>query len=439
MFDFSLIAAEALASKGKKIVFNHNSIFSGMDLSSNDSDTSLIINKIAIGTNNRLNIIKNVIMPYVKNYKSLVTSKVNTIETVSKLNKYKIVEQETPEIIRELKDKGIVDPKVLNVDIGITAVVVPAPKEDVKSFVKFKNPVLDQMLDVYTASMDDKYIINLWDKVLGSISSSNQFIIGLNNNSVSKLGDILALFALVTNIKTEKQPGVRVSDSSYLTAMDLLHKYLSDIINRVNDRITLDEKYEKLIIGSTDNVITVHSNLYDKFLENNNPEVILGLLYSGDAERVVTLEAITVDANKYEKTWDNAIKRENFRQMSEAPSKYRMVYELTLDGLYKEFDADDAVAPFIKYNLAGSKLALKKLLDRKSDKYIPERLMDIDYMTREILGEIIFKDTMLDKFLDSMYAYHTINSKLTMEELTTMSTIDMIVEYLFSQITIENA
>lgn len=438
MLDFSLIAAEALAAKGKRISFNHNSVFAGMEMSNNQEDVSLIINQIAMGTNNRLNIIKNVIMPFVKNYKNLVNTKIATVETVSKLSKYSIIEQDTPDIIDELKAKGIVNLNVTNVDIGVTSVVVPAPLEDIRSFVTFNNTVLNQLLTPHLARMEDKDIISLWDKVLGSISNSNQYIIRLSNNSISKLDELLVLFAIVTNIKTVKQAGVRVSEGSYLTTMDLLHKHLSDILNRVNDRITLDEKYDKLVIGATEKEVTVHSKLYNKFLETHEPEVLLGLLYSGDADRVSTSTAIMVDSDKYVKVWDNAIKRENFRQMSEGPARYRTIYAMCLDELYTEFDADEAIAPHVRYTLTNAKRVLENILDASSDKYQAEKLLDVDFMVREIAGKVIFRGTMLDSFLESMYTYHTLNSKLTVEELTTMSTIDMIIDYLFSQLTIEN-
>jgi len=438
MFNFSQVAAEALAKKGKRITFNHNSIFSAMEMSNNAEDKSLLINQIAMGTNNRLNIIKNVIMPYVKRYKELVNAKVATIDVVSNLAKYQIVEQSVPDIIDELKSKNIVDSRVTNIDIGVTSLIVPAPVEDIKSFATFNNPVLNQMLSPYLTDMSDDYITTLWNKVLGSISNSNQAIISLSNDSVSKLGDILVLFAIVTNIKKAKQVGVRVSEGTYLTTMDLLHKHLSDILNRVNDRIKLDEKYDKLVIGVKDTVITVNSNVYDKFLEKNTPEVILGLLYSGDADTVKTLEAVTVDAEKYSNVWDGAIKRENFRQMSEGPVRYRTIYSLCLDELYSEFDADASIGPYVKYALPSAKRALEEDMNHRSNKYQPERLLDVDYMVRELCGDVIFKDTMLDSFLDSMYTYHNLNNKLTVEELNTMSTIDMIVDYLFSQVHIEN-
>lgn len=438
MLDFSLIAAEALAAKGKRITFKHNSVFSGMELGGNQEDTSLIINQIAMGTTNRINILKNTIMPYVKVYKGLVNAKLATVEVTSKLSKYGIIEQDTPEIIAELIAKNVMTPTVTNVDIGVTSVIVPAPLEDIKSYVSFKNPTLDTMLVSYISKFTDDDLTMLWNKALGSISTSNDYLNSLNHNSISKIDSVLALFAIVTNIKNTKQVGVRVSEGSYLTTMDLLHKYLSDILNRVNDKINLNEKFDKLVLGTTDTTITVHSKLYDTFLESSTSDVILGLLYSGDADKVTTTTDVISNKDKYASVWDNAIKRENFRQMAEAPAKYRMVYSLCLDDLYKQLDSDDSISDYVTYALVSAKRKLEVTLNEKSSEYTAERLLDVDYMSREICGEVIFANTMLDQYLDSMYAYHETNNKLTVAELTTMSSIDMIIEYLFSQITIEN-
>jgi len=434
MEDFIKLMSEALASNKKKLSFKHTSVFTALTVGA-ESNQQIIASQIATGTINSVNIIKNKIVPYVKDYKKLVTAKIDSIKPVSILDSYKVVEFKTPGVIKELINESVIVPTTEPIELPITTLVIPAP-EDITNYIKFNSGITNTYLKEHVAKFTNDELVGIWNTYLGNVSSSNNTLMNLNLRPIDNVDKIIVLLAMVNTIKTEKQPGVRLSDGNYMQVMSILDNYLGNLLASLDNDIELRSKYDKLVLGYDKTTLIVNGLIYDNYLENGTVEGLLGYLVSGDVSKNVTTAELLANQDDYLKTWNNAIAREQYRLLSAAPNNYKLAYELALGELYANM-SEDALNNLVAVSEVDAKSLAIKMMENITVNSSSDKLTDVDYITRLIMGDIVFNGTLLKEYLYSIVQNHKTTPSLGMEELATMATIELIITYLMEQVVIE--
>lgn len=433
MSDFIKIVSEALASKKKKLSFKHTSVIAPLTVGLN-SNQHIIANQIALGTINTVNIIKNKIVPYVKEYKKLVTTKVDSVKPVSLLDSYKIVEFVVPPIITELKNEGAIVPSKEFIELPISSLIIPPPS-DLNNYIEFNSGTVNSLLAEHLSKFSNDELVKIWEIFLGNVSKSNDALASLRYNVTRKIDTVIVLLAMVNSIKTEKQPGVRLSDGNYMQIMGILYNYLGDILFQLEKNVRLKADYDKLILDHDDTTLIVNGLIYDKYLKDGSVEGLLGFLISGKRDRNITIRTLLENQVSYTKSWENAIAREQYRLLSAAPNNYRLAYELSLGELYNNM-SEDILTNVVAVSLEDAKSLTLSRLDDIARNSSSDRLMDVDYITRLIMGDIVFHGTLLKEYLYSVVQNHKSAPNLGMDELATMATIELIISYLMEQVDI---
>lgn len=425
MEDDIILMSEALATKGKVIEFKHNSVYSALELSSMAEVSSLI----ATAVKNDVNIIRNEMMPIAKSIVTKVEKLLSDNKLESELSKYKITENSLPEILTYLKDENYLRP-VTDIMLPIASVVIPEPKGLVKDAVKFDNAALNAFLKPMLTTREDSDILNIWNMYLSNISDRNDNISRLGVTAYNNLEDIIILFAMVDALKAERPEGVTASEGVYQEVIEALYTKISNVLVSNIEKHDLAIQTQSLIVRVRENELVINAEIYDKFLENNTSEVLLGLLLSGEAKEFMSPDAIVGDADRYKTIWDNAVKRDQFKRASQEVSRYKIAYDIALTEVIREIP--ETLVNELTVTLATSRPMLEALLQKTTG----DDILALEKTATSIVGNIIFIRSNFNVFTGYMTRYFNINASLKPEEAATMAIVDMVLDYLTEQFVI---
>lgn len=422
--------AEQLATNGKIIQFSHNSVFTAMKELNNGNEMA---GRIAGQLGNEIGQIRNIFLPVVKEFSAAVNKKLNDTKQPSALTKYQVVERRLPSILTELQNKKFIVAKRKPIQIPTSSLIIPCPTEDVAKQATFKNTVLDTMLEEILATFDNKALSKLWERFLGNVSGTNDNISMLPYRTLENLNETIILMAIVYNLKGEKPAGVRISDSNYKSTMNDFYNEIANNIASAIDKFDVTTKINKLVLGTKDEfTIVVNAEVYDKFIETNTVETLLGLLLSGKANEVTNLDAISAEAGKYTNLWETAVKREQIRESQQQVRRFKTAYVLVIPSIVAELS--EAAK---KFSECDEKTIAKETEDLLNSFDFNSSISNIDFVSRHIIGKLVFTNTNLFRFLNYMDEYGKVNPKITSDEAATMASLDIIIDYLSLQFEIK--
>ena len=430
------VIASELANRGQGINFNVNSIFDLIESQgNNEGDYALIANKLAIGLVNDINRIRNIFIPFKNEYKKEVKELLDKTELTNKIKDYDIVSIDLPQIIRELDNRSIIERATSRREMPKDIVILDEPA-NIKEFINFDNELLNKLASPIISKYSDKELSNIWKMYFTNISNTNGNINELTINPLLKLDLYVILLGILTTLKSEKQltsPGLQ--DSKYFNTISLFLNKVKHSIRVAINIMELNIKSNNLIYKIENGIVYVYEAVYDKFLENNSSEVLLGMAikYKNDniplsAKR---LDDVIVNKDKYITSWNAFIKLERVANSLKDVNRYKLAYETALVEFLKHNITDDII-DYISINSLGEiHPKINKLYSELKDSDI----LDVEFMVNEIMGKIVIKDTNYYHFISSMVELSKLNPDLTPEEAATMAAINLITDYVFLQLT----
>lgn len=430
MIEIIKLIAEGLAAQGKIVRFKPNSVFAGLELSPGLENRNQIAEKVATMVSNEISLIRNKFIPFSKEYIELIEKSLAETQSVSDLKQYKIIEKKIPELLSKLMDNGKVTKLSDSIELPVGNLSIPFP--EAVSEIKLENSVEDKLLKSILNKYTEDELKEIWDRYLGNISGSNDNISRLSFRAVEDMDLVLVIYAMINSVKDTRPKGVRINESKYVEIMSYFNAYVVNALNNSAEKFMLFEKYDKLVIGYEGKELIVCEKVYDKYLENNPMEALLGMLYSGKAERGLTLEHVISEKDTYLESWNNAVKLDEVKTATREINRYKAVYSIALTELMKEVPSD--VAKYVEINESNAHELVNIFLNGSSEKVI----LDINNTAISIISEIVFTNTNMKRFISYMKNYSNANSKLKPEDAATMSGIDFIIDYYLEQIDIEN-
>jgi hypothetical protein len=437
MNEIIAMIAAALAKNGQVIGVSGNSIFSAIELGDgSEQDLNVMANKIATKINNELIFIKGKMLPLMGDYVEVINKKLSEFKMPSELSKFKIVEVTIPDLFYELKDTNVITSKRPVGALPIASVIVPTPKiDEVRSF--FKHPVarLDALVEEVLVKYTNEDLIKVWDKYLLNVSQSNTNIENISYGIMGKLDELVMLYAVVSNIKNSRPAGVRVSEDTYKNVMEQFNLELLNYISIAIEEKAKIKNIKKLVIAKrSDYELLVEKELYDNFIKDgNSPEVLLGMLLSGEITfEKMLVNSIIENAVRYKSAWEKKVKLNAVEAKSREIDKFKATYSITLKALYEEVIPSD-LKDYVKVDLATAEKALLELYKELKE----SEIVDVDVMAKDILGLIVFSNTNFYAFTNYMLEHTKLHSGISSKEAASLAMVDLILDYLLQQINTE--
>lgn len=435
------LIAKTLADKGIVINFSANSVLGSIEDVDSDSMMSNTAGLLSKQIINEVSLIKNKILPYMRDVEQAIKEKRAEFANDSEISKYNIIPRDIPKLLTVLKDRKVLKDVVEKSELGSVSFNLPVPGEELeKDITYFFKPadgkddelrgVIEELLTRYTKA--DLY--NIWEKYLGNISSANNNIANIGAamlNNQENMGEILLLWSLCVNV-LENQKELNIEDKENLqVAIGSLLNVVVTQLSVVANSVTANRKLGRLVLGTEDNGYTaiVDSELYTEFLNTHEPDVILGLLVAGIKSPEETfVNNIAIKAADYSKLWENKVKLDRFNAVSRAAGKSKLVYSLIIGNVWECVPDNE-----LKELRAPSIDMVRTELDKLLATLTPVQLEDETAMAR-LITSLVIPNSLFFKFTESMLEYEKLNPEFTPADTASLATLDLILDYIFDQV-----
>jgi len=423
------LLAKDMATKNKTLDYKPNAVLNLVN--GNATDKSDIISKITTMVGNEVSMYRNLLLPFVKEYKNEVTKLVaNKLGSVD-MSKYRVIPIAMPSVIKQYFEKNLISKESKSIQLPVGNLIIDNPGADkIRAYLKSDTPSTQMYLDELLLGITDEDLINIWDKYLLNVSGSNDNIDMLGYRGVENIVETSILFVLVDKLTNNIPDTVRVAANTYTKIMREFSFKLSGDMAKIAKTLDYNKQMDKLVISINGGFVYVDSVLYKKFLEENTVEVLLGMTVSDIKTKNHYLSDILVNKNSYITAWNNKYKLMTMAVRSQDITAYRLAYELALDELYKDMQSD--IAEKVSVGLLEAKNIVNAFVKRSSI----EDLSEVSEVSKTIATDLILGDTNFGLFMNYMTGYAKMDDSLTPQEAASFATLDIIVDYLAEQTTV---
>lgn len=431
------IIADELASKNKVVSFKQNSLFDAIELGSHDEKLlSELSKKIALGVGNDLSLIRDKMIPLMQEYVAYLDEKLLRTKELSETALFNVIEVSIPDIVKEMQDKNIINPKRATVELPVTQINIPVPSADtIRDVFKHKINSINVYANNILSNYDNEALAVIWEKYFTNVSRSNSNIDNLYYGSTG-FNELVIVFLALSNLREERVAKVSVSESVY---KDIINRLYSEVLNIIAIKIEKHNneiKTNKLVkTFENDYTIVVNAEVYDVFIDGGgSPEVLFGLILN-KPQNVTGLIRSNIELNQddYLKSWNNKVKVSRMNNKFGELKKYKTLYSISLKHLFEVLLPSD-LEELVKINLPEAEIALDEILKREPI----DEIMDTRYMAKEVLEHILFPDTNFERFTNYMLEYKKLDPQLTPKEAASFASVDMIMDYLLQQVNSED-
>lgn len=443
------LLAGMLANDGKVVDYTQNSVFNMLEIpnispieSSDQGVTSngetsqnykAMVERIAAVVSNEVSTYKNKFIPFLKEYKEAVATIAGSKKPMIDMTRYGIVEVSIPAIIREYMNDGqfVIESDNFDLPISILSLPNPGNAEAIRRYAMSASPSLNVLITELLDNYSDQELIDFWDKYLLNISGSNDNIDSLSYRYNKKLDDLALLYLIVRNLKTITPEDLNVDISLYNKIMDLFSVRITYLITLAVTNYKNFVKINRLIVDIADNsIIYVNSDVYSKYCEQDNCTVegLLGILFAKDinSNNYLLLDIIE-NVGSYEIMFNNKIKLETIATKTAEVNIYRAAYSIALADLYKHLMPE--VEEVLRYDLNTS----TKIVEKFTSSLEFSILEDIDTLATSIVTDVLIDNDNFKRFVKYIENYSAVKD-ITPNEAASFATLELIVDYLLSQV-----
>lgn len=432
------IIADNLTTDGRSLSIPASSV-----LTSRINGSEKIASSIAETLGRELWYIKGKVIPAIKEYATIVKNKIEAGKEPSILSKYNIAIMEIPEFISLGYERNLYT-KLTNVTLprgGVLRIPTVPPTVIRTQYLKSDIPSISNAISTYAAVFTDQFLASVWEKYIENISIDNSAFGMLGREVANGIpgSELFALTILLPNIKSNPPEGARARSvdifDMYINAVTtLVYSKLDAFVERYN----MYERREILVstMSNYETVALVPRTMYTKFInEGGSPEVIYGhLIANGPKTATYSYSDVVDNADNNIKTWENEVKKERIVAKQNEKHRYKMAYVLCMDEMFSNyFDAATiSELGFIKdtYNTH-----ITSLTNNVTD----ETLFDIPGFAERAIGTLVFAHTNTYRFLQYMRDAAALDHNITPNEAASYASLQLIIDYLLTQVTVEGA
>lgn len=400
------------------------------------NDMSGLDIRLANILSNEINMIRNDILPLIKEFGMFVTESLNKKLAVNPFKDVNIYTAELPEVFEELVARNVIKVNGDNTrTLSNSNLIIPTPTPaKIREYLVYGSGGIQEMIKSFTSFISDDELVRIWDTYLGRISADNTAYISLGykvNSSIFGL-DLFILSIIVKNLLTTIPEGVRVSNGMYQDTISTLDVVLDNKISRLITLINSNTNIGKVIYkaDSLKEVIVIKST-YDDFLnKDGSPEIIYGAVLAGAKTAGVT--TLVDNKDNYAKKWDEYVNSVTIKQKLSSLESHRLSYKLGVTDLINN-SMTDRVKSMIPVEIVSKidEVIINFLNNSKT-----EHLFNVNRVAEEIVAGILFGHTNAQEFIGYMKHYSKLNPDISPKEAATYASADLVVDYLISQLEI---
>ena len=431
--------AAALDKENKKITIFPGSILSTInpvEVMNNNTMGGLDV-KIANILGNELSNIKDNIIPLIKELGTKVNEIVAESSNSPLFANIALIGAEIPEVISSMIERDMIKTSGSKLNqLSNTALIMPTPEVAIiRGYLKGGGGQMESLIKNFASTISDESLVRIWETYLNRVTKDNTNYIGLGTkvNDGRFASDLFVLSIIVKTLINEVPTGVRATSGTYDNVIATLNSVLDAKIVNLVRLLESNAKLGKLIFKADGlEEIIVIKETYDTYLKADGvPEAIYGAVIKG----LKTASINTVVSLKDEciAEWDKYVSNETVKNKMNMLETYRMAYRFALTDLINNFmskEIKDQIDPNVILNHGD--ILIKYM---NSLQYM--ELYNVNTIVEHIVGSILFEHTNTCNFIGYMKQYSKMNNALTAKEAATYASVDLIIDFLVTQIEIK--
>lgn len=421
------VIAEELAKTNVVLTPVHDSVVTSLldnDSGYVDELTTALSNTIR----KKIGVIKTDMMPAAIDYADAVSAELDRVTptnpvsevVVRRVFKYDIIEQLVEQShIPAYMPAGAI-PRIPETSLSI--VLTPA---EVASKAKFNSVILDTMLEDVIADKNSAELHRIVAPMLELVGRENSMLGKMATSAVTELHNNIIRLAVVTNIAGDPDTDYK---EEWMTALGDLRRFISLLIVRGTGELDTAVESKRLVLGYGDNELIVSMDVLSEALDSVEFDSIIGTYFVPRHDRMSNTYLNAIIANKaiLEETYKREYSRAEAVIVTGLRDRLMALYPAALPVLYNTLPDTlaDVTVPVNKapeiINMILSPLSLTEL-------------SDIPTVCRHIAGSLVV-DTYFIEFTDKMNELSVINPDLSSDDVASLASLDMILEYLLQQV-----
>lgn len=429
---------DTLRTKKIRLLPKENSIFEAINFDNSGEHVFEICSQIANKLNNELVLIKSKLLPFMRSIEEAINDKIDASSLVKSKPEHDIKQIVFPDVVYTIGGKNFLtqhrQPEML-----LGGVIIP-PQENIESWFVSKDKDIEDGMQLIKKDMGHDDYVELWDKYLNNITETNRNILMLVPDIRLKLDTILLIFVALRNLLEKTPEGLTVPITKFIEVVTAYYNEICNLISIAKWTFEADRKTETLVLGKQDKVLFVDNVLYNQFISEHSPDVLLGYLISNiNTSSSRTMQNIVNNKQEYLNTWEKSLQVSNYTKTHNIIQVHKDIYSVVLYNIYtKNFIPEDLKYLIEEYgnNHEEAQDVLRSILNNNAGDY----LLNVPLMARDIVGKCMFPGTNFHPFVTSMLSYQNIfeveSDGISPESAASFASVDWLIEYLLEQIII---
>lgn len=329
------------------------------------------------------------------------------------------------------KDKSVLTP-----DLSFS--LEPKSREELTELVMTGSDRIDQLIVEWLSHLPGDYLVNTWNSFFTKTQTANG-VLSYGDvtamNAFERADQCLALYLLARKI-TDQVQSESIPLNAYKNIALQYTDYAGAALVDALKRIALSIKTKGMVL-SVDNArkcAKVNGEIYGPWLEaGNSPEVILGLIVSGNQPS--SMDLIDQNAEEYKRQWNSYV---TFFNTSESNKSFQYTKDFIAAKFAEFFSNRDAVEEeFVVKNPAHVTSVVKRVQE-EVDGLKTSDLKDPYAVALCLVAKHRFHYTSAYQILSDIHEAGHINPNVDVREAALLAVVNYVADYLAAQMTVSS-
>lgn len=386
---------------------------------------------------NELSIYRDSILPLCKKYIVLMKERIESINIANPADSVEVNRWDIPDPIYEANNNN-----ALNNSNTVSNLTGGNCGYKWLSMTEIRTVIADNAVEPVAISIRDWFNVIGWEEVEtvynrtltnlsgGNIVNIDNYKNGITNNKYRE--GLYVLYCLLYMFKNKDIEFGTGDNATLRNNVNYLYNKLAYILKSdieqyskmVNADILVMDVSKSLVVGA----------IYDKFLEDNRIEVLLGYLITANGDdRNTSLNAIVTEKELNLKRWDNKVKALEIGKKLEVVSTLKPQYEIA----YKEIEKEE-LTETLKQIAGSNALGMGTTIQEYVNTLTGEEASDYVKVCEHIIYNTLFKSTGVSDFVKDIRTYTTTIENVSDKEAISYAAVNLVTNYLLTQVEYTN-
>lgn len=386
-----------------------------------------------------LSFARNTVTPAVREFHTRLTASLESIPTTATFNPVLVKENLPEPMLSSLLQSAISEYRTSPyVPVGVRAGAAEATAEEIIANMTTGNDAVDADVKQWLHRIGDAFVVDVWNAVFTTNGSPSATFVSMSEDRTTGVDAALVVFLLArrlldnpTDNASNTLEGWRKAVGDLLVQSGLRLAHAFDDANR-------DLESQLLVLGYTQDVVTVFAPVYEQFIAAGGSDAILFGNILTDAPRLFA-PAVLERATEFLENWERQNRILTARNLNNRYTASKSMIDFRAEELVaqniKEFfpQLEDGGAVVLDVNHPTVAEAISRIRAMVAE-LTSDDLKDTWKLATRIVASGIFYYTDAQAILDGINKVCAANPEIDVKEASLIATIEYVADYVAAQL-----